>query len=146
VQGLLDIHAVRCTPSAIGSGLDQPSSIQLQHWALTDKPEGMLVDASGQEQAADSGHSLVASASESAASGIQDADPARLQHTAFTSPRCIFCSLTCCAYCQTASARDCSDVQLHLASWPGSLVTSCPACSKAEPEGLEDCAQRLPSR
>ncbi len=78
MQGLLDIHAVRCTPSAIGSGLDQPSSIQLQHWALTDKPEGMLVDASGQEQAANSGHSLVASASESAASGIQDADPARL--------------------------------------------------------------------
>ncbi len=39
----------------------------------------MLVDASGQEQAADSGHSLVASASESAASGVQDADPAR-QH------------------------------------------------------------------
>ena len=79
MQGLLDIHAVRSTPSATGSGLDQPSSSQLQHWAVTEKPEGMVVDASGQQQAADSGHSLVASASESAAAGVQDADPAR-QH------------------------------------------------------------------
>ena len=70
---------MRCTPSAAGSGLDQPSSSQLQHWALTEKPVGMLVDASWQEQAADFGHSLVASASESAASGVQDANPAR-QH------------------------------------------------------------------
>ncbi len=78
MQGLLDIHAVRSTPSVTGSGLDQPISSQLQHWGLTDKPERMLVGASGQQQAADSGHSLVASASESAASGIQAADPARL--------------------------------------------------------------------
>ncbi|KAL0029658.1 hypothetical protein WJX79_000255 [Trebouxia sp. C0005] len=59
-QGLPDIRAVRSTPSATGSGLDQPSFSQLQHWALTDKLEKMLVNAAGQEQAADSGHSLVA--------------------------------------------------------------------------------------
>jgi len=79
VQGLLDIHAVRSTPNATGPGLDQPTSSQLQHWALTEKPEGMLIDASRQEQLEDSSHSLVASASESAAAGVQDADPAR-QH------------------------------------------------------------------
>ncbi len=79
MQGLLDIHAVQSTPSATGPGLDQPSSSQLQHWALTEKPDGILIGASGQEQSEDLGHSLVASASESAAAGVQDADPAR-QH------------------------------------------------------------------